>query len=67
MADDSRFAMVGVRGREGDTHVSWIDLFAIGVAVELAGTWVALAILSVNRDEAPRTGREREEVSDRQA
>jgi hypothetical protein len=65
MADESRFAMVGVRGREGDTQVSWIDLFAIGIAVELAGTWVALAILSVNRDEEPRLGREREDVSDR--
>jgi hypothetical protein len=66
MADVSGFAMVGVRGREGDTQVSWIDLFAIGIAVELTGTWVALAILSVNRDEEPRVGREREEVSDRQ-
>lgn len=48
-------------------HVSWIDLFAIGIAVELAGTWVALAILSVNRDEESRFGGELEDVPDRRS
>lgn len=43
--------------------MSWIDLFAIGIAVDLTGTWVALAILSANRDEDPRPGGEFEDGS----
>ncbi len=51
----------------GVTHLSWIDLFAIGIAVELAGTWLALAIVSVNRGEEPRFGSECEDMPERRS
>jgi hypothetical protein len=31
--------------------VTWIDVVALGTAAQLAGTWVVLAVLSINRDE----------------
>jgi hypothetical protein len=31
--------------------VDWVDVLAIGAAAQIAGTWVVLAVLSINRGE----------------
>jgi hypothetical protein len=31
--------------------VNWVDVLAIGAATQLVGTWVVLAVLSINRGE----------------